>query len=95
MERIALSLLGGAALAVLILELIALEVQAVLHRRRYTAWRGILTRCGIVGTWFFLFLRYVRVQLCPFVASFLLSYFVFLILFASIHFGRASHGRNP
>lgn len=94
MGRTVLSLLGGAALAVLLLELIALEVQSVLHKRRYSAWRGILTRCGIAGTWFFFFLRYVRVRLCPFVASFLLSYFFFLILFASIFFGRANHGRN-
>ncbi|MBC7218492.1 MAG: hypothetical protein H5U36_10275 [Candidatus Caldatribacterium sp.] len=95
MIRTILSLLSGMALSLILLGLIARQVRELLRTRRYSLWRGIFIREGIAGMWLFVLLRYLRVRLNVFVASFLVSYFLFVILFANLFFkGAENCGRG-
>lgn len=95
MVTIALSLIGGALLALLVLGLILCEVRIILRKRSYSPWRGIIAREGIAGTWLLILLRYGRVKPNIFVIAFLASYFTLTVFFTHCFFKEVGHyGRS-
>lgn len=95
MTRTILSLLGGFTLSFLLLGLIAHQVQVLVQKRRSSPWREFMVRGSITGTWLFLFIKYVEIELSLFVTSFLASYLILIVILANLFFrGVKSHGRS-